>query len=730
VGDVPDVDEEEFAEKVAYLNVLAASSDFTLREQAQAQLAQLHRLALAGMIKIGPKGYIHGWIHVGAPAVGARMHHPTHGHGTVSHVDQHGHVHVTFDSGKTRSFQAAASAPFQGGNPQLVRRSQVPNDEFTKHLKAAAAANRRGDHAGAAQHYRNAAAATSHPKLKQEMLDRADRDAKRAAGSPPVAASTAATSRTPGSPVQEALDVIYGRHPKSNTAAHHLKTYGALRGSDFHKLSPAEQSTLLGDLSYIATTSKGPNKARAERLINNFTPPGTPYGTVPTQAVIPPANAVPGQHRYPDPAGVAGLMTEATDKGRSGDGWSVNPDGSTGPWGKYGAAGALLAHVDSAGTRRYLMVQRGPGISDPGKWQFPGGAIDSKETPHQGATREIIEELGFPKGALDDARVHGEHEYSLPSGWKYTSIAATVPTMLQPNLSTHHARAETSDAKWMTEAEIADLDRGGKLLKPLDGGQLQRNVMSLFPPSSAARPAPRTTRPARLVPKPPVAHKPSKGRDLLTDKTAIDTLRQQVKHDRVAYDGKTGDGRLAAIGAMQGFDDTPTVVSKKEMDRLLATGDYIEVWRGVRGTWGGKTAAEINEEFRSGPAWYGRGIFGNGYYFASDKKVVTNGRYDDGTKNSVLRALIPISARIVKHDDARRESTAIASPRSKAKGRKHEDGTLYDEGRYAAAKGHDGIEIPSGSSARGGGGSGHVARQGKPAYNWLNRSVMIVQEAD
>jgi 8-oxo-dGTP pyrophosphatase MutT (NUDIX family) len=1123
---------------------------------------------IVNVIKVGPKGYIHGWIFVGAPGAGDSIFHPAHGHGKVSHVDQHGHVHVAFDSGKRSSFAATKT-----GSGQLARRSKDVNDEFGKHLKAAAAANRRGDHAAASQHYRDAAAATTHPKIRQEMLDRAARDAKKtgatapighpvldrllAAGTPqeksealdaasltrmtddqkkvfeaarkaiendpnnpdwlrarawghddkasavmqqsstrdavgiaatgpgpsgkyfttrhdagwllapdsgelnqlpprvrqaiidrrneavgqllkdpnaapnvinaifpgarpdtdrfrtldtatqsavhrdlearvlqlaavmspqrreeasklqgvldrvdavrlnaaqklaadlgvgsyaskddildaakslsnrdfdelgeghkvkllgmldgvgnsnyggsrddqvrardlkdyftgtgstqgpgdvrdavlaatrdndiiddgsralayhglsptqfdaltpaektairhdvdqlagansslpndlrydlqekadqldtkarPPEVTGAVTAASPHSPaddastvqafgdltkaqyaalppsykqavddrldalaatepgpyallkakfdptwkpphapvapvtttadpkVRAALDVVYGVHPKSRTAAHQLSTYGDLRTADFNQMSTAEQSTLLGDLSFIATTSKGPNKTRAERLINNFTPAGTPYGKAPVQAIIPPVNSVAGQNRYPDPAGVSGLMREATDKGANGDGWSVNPNGTRGPWGQYGAAGAMLAHDDNNGTRRYLMVQRGPAISDPGKWQFPGGAIDSKETPHQGATREIVEELGFTKGALDGAMVHGEHVYSIPGGWKYTSIAATVPTMLTPDLSTHHARAETSDAKWLTEAEIADLDRSGKMLKPLAGGQLQKNVMSLFPPAAATRavrPGPRTSRPDRLVLPTPTVHKPSKGRDLLSDKTAINALRQQVKQDRVKYDGKVADGRLAAIGAAQGFDDTPTVVKKKEIDRLLASGDYIEVWRGVRGNYGGKSAADINEEFRSGPAWYGKGIFGNGYYFATDKSVVTGGRYNDGTKNSTLRALIPKSAIIAQHADVHRDSAAIAAPYSKAKGKGYESATLYDEGRYAAAKGIDGIEIPSHSQARGGGRARHVATSGKPAYNWLNRSVMIVQEAN
>jgi hypothetical protein len=228
------------------------------------------------------------------------------------------------------------------------------------------------------------------------------------------------------------------------------------------------------------------------------------------------------------------------------------------------------------------------------------------------------------------------------------------------------------------------------------------------------------------VPKPATPHKPSTGRNLLTDKTAIDKLRQDVKQARKQYDGKTADGRLAAIGAMQGFDDTPTVVSKSEMDRLLATGDYIEVWRGVQGTHG-KSAAKINEEMRSGPAYYGKGVFGNGYYLAGQKHVAD--RYSDNTKNSLLRILIPKAAVIEPHEKMAKEASAIASPRSKAKGGGFEDGTLYDQGRYAAAKGVDGIRIDPVSYGQRSMSSHHVSKKGQEAYNWLNRSVLIIQEA-
>jgi 8-oxo-dGTP pyrophosphatase MutT (NUDIX family) len=540
--------------------------------------------------------------------------------------------------------------------------------------------------------------------------------------------------------LKAAVDTLYGIHPQSNTAAHQLKTYGAMRREHFNQLNPQEQQTLLADLSYIETTSKGANKDRASKLIDRFTPPGTAPGTIPPQAIYPPSNAVVGQTRIPDPKGQIGLLVQAKDKGANGDGWLRLPNGGKGPWGQYGAAGALLRHVGPDGKERFLMVERGPGISDPGKWQFPGGAIDSKETPHQGAAREIIEELGFKSDALKDAAVHGHHESAFPgTSWKYTSIAATVPHQLVPDLSTHHARAETSDAKWMTREEIAKLDTDGKLLKPLAGGALERNVLSLFPSTatSVSRPGPRTTKVSRLRGTPSIStapakvthHKPSIAKNLVSTQADQDALRNAIKGPvRQSYRGKTADERLAAIGAMQGFDRTPTVKSKREMDALLATGDYIEAWRGVRGSYsGGKTAHEINEDFRSGPAYYGLGVFGNGYYLATDKKLAE--AYSDGTHGSVLRVLIPKSAAIEDHASvlaqAQKTSSSVGGFRHVHRAGMG-GGTLHDEGRFAAAKGLDAIEIPA-STYRRGGGNAHLVRGS--AYNLVNRSIVIAQEA-
>jgi len=55
------------------------------------------------------------------------------------------------------------------------------------------------------------------------------------------------------------------------------------------------------------------------------------------------------------------------------------------------------ALVDARG--RVLLAQRPPGKSMAGLWEFPGGKIQSGETPEQALARELEEELGVAVAA-------------------------------------------------------------------------------------------------------------------------------------------------------------------------------------------------------------------------------------------------------------------------------------------------------------------------------------------
>ncbi len=158
------------------------------------------------------------------------------------------------------------------------------------------------------------------------------------------------------------------------------------------------------------------------------------------------------------------------DPGLSGDGYAA-----PGLWGKYGASGALIKNTDAAGTERFLIVQRGPEVSsNVGKWQLPGGALDSHETPAQGAAREISEELGVGQDYLDTLSLAGSHVVETPSGWTYTTLAAEAPEMFDPRVD----GTETGNAKWVTAQELHDMAAAGQLHPAL--AKSLPDVMALF----------------------------------------------------------------------------------------------------------------------------------------------------------------------------------------------------------------------------------------------------------
>jgi hypothetical protein len=67
-------------------------------EEFKTDILTAEALTAAGeaLEKVGPKGYIHGWIFVGIPVVGAQVYHPHHGYGTVTGRTAND-VHVKFD---------------------------------------------------------------------------------------------------------------------------------------------------------------------------------------------------------------------------------------------------------------------------------------------------------------------------------------------------------------------------------------------------------------------------------------------------------------------------------------------------------------------------------------------------------------------------------------------------------------------------------------------------------
>lgn len=106
--------------------------------------------------------------------------------------------------------------------------------------------------------------------------------------------------------------------------------------------------------------------------------------------------------------------------------------------------------------------------------------------------------------------------------------------------------------------------------------------------------------------------------------------------------GPDGNKQLAAIAAVQGFD-APPQLSDEAFQAALAAGGR-RLWRGIQ-TRGTTTGAQRQQQFRDGPAEFGTGIFGNGYYFSNDHYIATS--YADFDEDNVGEYVLPRTARTI-----------------------------------------------------------------------------------
>lgn len=60
---------------------------------------------------------------------------------------------------------------------------------------------------------------------------------------------------------------------------------------------------------------------------------------------------------------------------------------------------------------RVLLARRAPGEKHVGKWEFPGGKIESSETPEECLQRELFEEFGV-QTEVKDFVAESIHEYT------------------------------------------------------------------------------------------------------------------------------------------------------------------------------------------------------------------------------------------------------------------------------------------------------------------------------
>lgn len=175
----------------------------------------------------------------------------------------------------------------------------------------------------------------------------------------------------------------------------------------------------------------------------------------------------------------------------------------------------------------------------------------------------------------------------------------------------------------------------------------------------------------------------------------------------------TADVDLRTLADLQGFSDVPEVITQAEMNRLAAAGSHYVLYRGTRGSYSATrgrhvTAADKQTELRTGEAFYGLGVYGNGYYFSTVRSEAVG--YSDHTQGSVVRVAMPKTAKIIDRSAAQAEVQKLLAHRSASPDAKI---VFADLGRWAIAHGYDAIRVDNYSSTY------HVI---------LNRSILKVQD--
>lgn len=127
-----------------------------------------------------------------------------------------------------------------------------------------------------------------------------------------------------------------------------------------------------------------------------------------------------------------------------GDEWVQLPDGRR-FWGRYGAAGLLVASPDAG-----VLLQHRAGYSHfGGTWGLPGGARHAGEGAVAAAAREAAEEAGVPGDGL---RLRFSRRLDL-GPWTYTTVAATVDRAFPPVIGD----AESIELRWVPVDEVGAL---------------------------------------------------------------------------------------------------------------------------------------------------------------------------------------------------------------------------------------------------------------------------------
>jgi 8-oxo-dGTP diphosphatase len=98
---------------------------------------------------------------------------------------------------------------------------------------------------------------------------------------------------------------------------------------------------------------------------------------------------------------------------------------------------------------RCLVAQRGPTMSAPGRWEFPGGKVEGGETPRVALARELREELAIDASI---GRWLGRGRARRPDAQIVLDVYAASLVAGEPRIGEHSAVA------WLVGTELLDLE--------------------------------------------------------------------------------------------------------------------------------------------------------------------------------------------------------------------------------------------------------------------------------